>query len=262
MVANQRRARRSLVAASLRERSEIAQVYAAGVPGPCSFPSPCHRVAKTESSDGGQAQNVMTANELDELREEAAGCTRCPLYEHATQTVFGEGTPSRLMLLGEQPGDIEDREGRPFVGPAGHLLRELLDEVGIRDEDMYLTNAVKHFKFRPAGRRRIHDKPNASEIRACGHWLELELAAVAPELVVCLGATAAQALFGRSARVGALRGRPHPLSPGTRALVTIHPAAVLRAGDERETRRAELHSDLELAFQLLAEKAQTPKTRS
>ena len=196
---------------------------------------------------------VTTPTELDELREEAASCTRCPLYEHATQTVFGEGSPSRLMLLGEQPGDVEDREGRPFVGPAGHLLRELLDEVGIVDEDVYLTNAVKHFKWRPVGKRRIHDKPNASEIRACGHWLELELAAVSPELVVCLGATAAQALFGRSARVGALRGRPHPLSPGTRALVTIHPSAVLRAGDDRAKRRAELRSDLTLAVRLLAE---------
>jgi uracil-DNA glycosylase family protein len=198
---------------------------------------------------------VTTQSELDELRDEAASCKRCPLFEHATQTVFGEGAPSRLMLLGEQPGDVEDREGRPFVGPAGLLLRELLEEVGIEDEGVYLTNAVKHFKWRPAGKRRIHDKPNASEIRACGHWLELELAAVAPELVVCLGATAAQALFGRSARVGALRGRPHPLSPGTRALVTIHPAAVLRAGDERDRMRGELQTDLELAARLLAEAA-------
>ena len=194
---------------------------------------------------------VTTATELDELREEATSCTRCPLYEHATRTVFGEGAPSRLMLLGEQPGDVEDRVGRPFVGPAGVLLRELLDEVGIAEEDVYLTNAVKHFKWRPVGKRRIHDKPNASEIRACGHWLELEFAAVAPELVVCLGATAAQALFGRSARVGTLRGRPHPLSPGTRALVTIHPSAVLRAGDRRRERRAELLADLELATRLL-----------
>jgi DNA polymerase len=204
---------------------------------------------------------VTTASELDDLREEAARCTRCPLHEHATQTVFGEGSAaSRLMFLGEQPGDVEDREGRPFVGPAGLLLRELLDEVGIAEEDVYLTNAVKHFKWRPVGKRRIHDKPNASEIRACGHWLELELAAVAPELVVCLGATAAQALFGRSARVGELRGRPHPLSPGTRALVTIHPAAVLRAGDERRKRRSELVGDLELAARLLRQTVKTTKS--
>ena len=155
------------------------------------------------------------------------------------------------MLVGEQPGDVEDREGRPFVGPAGRLLRELLDEAGIAADDAYLTNAVKHFKWRPVGKRRIHDTPNAGEIRACGHWLELELATVSPELVVCLGATAARALFGSSARVGALRGRPHALSPGTRGVVTLHPSAVLRAGQEREERRAELLSDLVLAASLL-----------
>ena len=144
------------------------------------------------------------------------------------------------MLVGEQPGDVEDRAGRPFVGPAGLLLRELLSDAGIAIESAYVTNAVKHFKWRPAGKRRIHDKPNWTEITACGHWLELELAAVRPELVVCLGATAAQALLGKTARVGALRGRPHPLSPATLALVTLHPSAVLRAGraEGRATRGA------------------------
>lgn len=186
------------------------------------------------------------------LRAEAAACTRCPLYARATQTVFGEGATGGLMLVGEQPGDVEDREGRPFVGPAGTLLRELLDEAGILVEDVYLTNAVKHFKWRPSGKRRIHDKPNAAEVRACGHWLSLELVAVAPELVVCLGATAAQALFGRSARVGQLRGRPHPLASGLAALVTLHPSAVLRARDDRAERRAELVEDLGLAARLLA----------
>jgi uracil-DNA glycosylase len=186
------------------------------------------------------------------LRAEAATCTRCPLYARATQTVFGEGATGGLMLVGEQPGDVEDREGRPFVGPAGALLRELLDEAGIPVEDVYLTNAVKHFKWQPSGKRRIHDKPNASEVRACSHWLSLELAAVAPELVVCLGATAAQALFGRSARVGLLRGRPHSLPSGLTALVTLHPSAVLRAREERAERRAELVEDLSLAARLLA----------
>ena len=157
------------------------------------------------------------------------------------------------MLVGEQPGDVEDRRGRPFVGPAGTLLRDLLEEAGIPADGVYLTNAVKHFKWRPAGKRRIHDKPNASEMRACGHWLELELVAVAPELVVCLGATAAQALFGRTARVGALRGRPRAISSGLPALVTLHPSAVLRAGDARAERRAELLEDLTLAASLLAE---------
>jgi DNA polymerase len=164
------------------------------------------------------------------------------------------------MLIGEQPGDVEDRKGRPFVGPAGALLRELLEEAGIAAESAYLTNAVKHFKWRPSGKRRIHDKPNAPEIRACGHWLELELATVGPELVVCLGATAAQALFGRSARVGALRGRPHAVTPGLEAVVTLHPSAVLRAGDAREERRAELLADLELAAELAHAARQTVKT--
>ena len=154
---------------------------------------------------------------LARLREEAAACTRCPLYEDATQTVFGEGRTGGLMFVGEQPGDVEDRRGHPFVGPAGTLLRELLDEAGIAADDVYLTNAVKHFKWRPSGKRRIHEKPNASEVRACGHWLELELVAVAPELVVCLGATAAQALFGRSARVGAGPGKAcRPSTPCVR----------------------------------------------
>ena len=178
------------------------------------------------------------------LRREAAGCTRCPLYANATQTVFGEGARNGLMLVGEQPGDHEDREGRPFVGPAGRLLRELLADAGIDEDRVYVTNAVKHFKWRPRGTRRIHDKPNWSEIQACGHWLALELAVVRPELVVCLGATAAQALLGKTARVGKLRGERLALPDGRPALVTIHPSAVLRAGDERDERRAELLADL------------------
>jgi uracil-DNA glycosylase len=156
------------------------------------------------------------------------------------------------MLVGEQPGDQEDRAGRPFVGPAGRLLRELLDEAGLGDQRIYLTNAVKHFKWRPRGTRRIHDKPSWSEAQACGHWLEQELVVVRPALVVCLGATAAQALIGKSARVGALRGSPVELSSGVPALVTIHPSAVLRAGDERGARRGELLADLELAKKTLS----------
>jgi uracil-DNA glycosylase len=187
---------------------------------------------------------------LAALRREAASCTRCPLYSNATQTVFGEGVQEGLMLVGEQPGDQEDRVGRPFVGPAGRLLRELLAEAGIAEDRVYVTNAVKHFKWRPRGTRRIHDKPNWSEIQACGHWLALELAAVRPALVVCLGATAAQALLGKDARVGKLRGERLALPDGTPALVTIHPSAVLRAGDGRDERRAELLADLEHAREL------------
>jgi uracil-DNA glycosylase len=190
-----------------------------------------------------------------QLRREAADCRRCPLWENATQTVFGEGAVGGLMLVGEQPGDVEDQAGRPFVGPAGRLLRELLEEARIPEDQIYVTNAVKHFKWRPKGKRRIHDKPNWSEIRACSHWLDQELAVVAPELVVCLGATAAQLLVGRDARIGALRGRPVEIGDGTLGLVTIHPSAVLRAGEEREERRLELLEDLELAHDLLEQHA-------
>ena len=193
----------------------------------------------------------MTRASLARLREEAAGCTRCPLYARATQTVFGEGRRGGMLLVGEQPGDVEDRKGRPFVGPAGRLLHEVLAEAGIADSDVYLTNAVKHFKWRPKGKRRIHDTPSWSEVQACGYWLGLEVETIRPRLVVALGATAAQSLFGRSARVGALRGRPLELAGGLPAFVTMHPSAVLRADDRREERRAELLADLRLARRTL-----------
>jgi DNA polymerase len=186
---------------------------------------------------------------LSRLREEAASCTRCPLYANATQTVFGEGRTGSIMFVGEQPGDQEDRAGKPFVGPAGRLLRELLEEAGIDAQRVYVTNAVKHFKWRPRGTRRIHDKPSWSEIQACAHWHGLERAAVRPTLVVCLGATAAQSLFGRTARVGELRGSAVELPEGGQALVTIHPSAVLRA-DDRDEMRAGLLADLKLARRL------------
>jgi DNA polymerase len=157
------------------------------------------------------------------------------------------------MLVGEQPGDAEDEAGRPFVGPAGTLLRKVLVEVGLDERELYLTNAVKHFKWRPKGTRRIHDKPSWSEVQACGHWLRLELAQVRPELLVCLGATAAQAVLGKGARVNALRGSVIE-SPGVQVpvVVTLHPSAVLRAGDQREERRGELVSDLRLVRARLA----------
>jgi DNA polymerase len=167
--------------------------------------------------------------------------------------VFGEGgAAAAVMLIGEQPGDAEDREGRPFVGPAGRLLRALLEEAGFAERDVYVTNAVKHFKWRPSGKRRIHDKPNWSEIRACNPWLRGELGAVRPEVVVCLGATAAQSLFGRSARVGALRGRAHELEDVGRVLVTIHPSAILRSREDRDEMRGGLLEDLVRARQLAA----------
>jgi uracil-DNA glycosylase family protein len=189
------------------------------------------------------------ARELAAVRRDAEDCTRCDLFRNATQTVFGEGrTGASLMLLGEQPGDVEDETGRPFVGPAGLLLREVLAEVGLDERRIYVTNAVKHFKWRPQGKRRIHDKPNWSEIRACDHWLRLELALVRPRLLVCLGATATQAVLGRDARVTALRGRileAPDVEP--RVIATIHPSAVLRAGERRREMRAQLTEDLAFA---------------
>ena len=187
---------------------------------------------------------------IDQLRRDAADCRRCELWKLGTQTVFGEGKLGELMLVGEQPGDAEDRAGHPFVGPAGKLLRTMLEEAGIAEDRVYVTNAVKHFKWRPGGaggKRRIHDKPNVMEVKACSHWLALELAAAHPKLVVCLGATAARALIGPSARVGALRGERLALEDGTPALITLHPSAVLRARDDRDARRAELLEDLRLA---------------
>jgi DNA polymerase len=187
--------------------------------------------------------------ELEAVRRDAESCTRCDLFRNATQTVFGEGrTSAALMLVGEQPGDVEDETGRPFVGPAGLLLREVLAEVGLDERRIYVTNAVKHFKWRPQGKRRIHDKPNWSEIRACDHWLRLELALVRPRLLMCLGATATQAVLGRDARVTALRGQileAPDVEP--EVVVTIHPSAVLRAGERRRAMRAQLTEDLAFA---------------
>ena len=196
------------------------------------------------------------ASQLAAGREESERCRRCDLWRNATQVVFGEGTTrARAMLVGEQPGDVEDETGRPFVGPAGALLRKVIGEVGLDQRDLYLTNAVKHFKWRPKGTRRIHDKPSWSEVRACDHWLRLELALVRPQLVVCLGGTAAQALLGRSARVNALRGAVHELE-GLEApvVVTLHPSAVLRAGSQRDARRRELAEDLALVRDRLGER--------
>ena len=177
-----------------------------------------------------------------ELRDEAASCTRCDLYQRATQTVFGEGqTAASIALIGEQPGDQEDKRGHPFVGPAGRILDRALDEADINRDDLYVTNAVKHFKWTERGKRRIHQRPNGSEIRACRFWLDGELGAVRPGLVVLLGAVAGEAMFGSRYRVGEHKGQAEEASLGSwRGLVvgTIHPSAVLRGPDQDDRDRA------------------------
>jgi uracil-DNA glycosylase len=177
---------------------------------------------------------------LDRVRATAKDCRACDLWRHATQTVFGEGArKARLMLIGEQPGDAEDLAGHPFVGPAGKLLDRALEDAGIDRAGIYVTNVVKHFKWEPRGKRRIHKKPNAREIAACRPWLDTEIALVKPRAIVCLGATAAQALLGRQFKVTAERGAfiSSPLAP--LVLATVHPSSILRAPDD-ETRRQEL----------------------
>jgi DNA polymerase len=192
-------------------------------------------------------------HELELVERAAETCTNCPLYQNATQTVFGSGPPGApLMLVGEQPGDKEDLEGEPFVGPAGRLLDRALEDAGIDRAGVYLTNAVKHFKWRPAGKVRLHKKPNAAEVQACRPWLEQEITLVAPRLVVLLGATAAQSVLGKSFRVTQHRGElvEWPYEP--LAMATIHPSAVLRARDDRAAMLQSLVDDLGTARAAIA----------
>jgi DNA polymerase len=190
---------------------------------------------------------------LPSVREAAAGCKACDLYARGTQTVFGEG-PRRaeVMLVGEQPGDAEDLAGHPFVGPAGRLLDRALEEAGIDRRHVYVTNVVKHFKWEPRGKRRIHSKPNSAEIAACRPWLETEIALVKPRVLVCLGATAAQALHGRTFKVSKQRGTfvPSPLAP--RVTATVHPSSILRAPDD-DARHAEMKRFVEDLKRVTAE---------
>jgi DNA polymerase len=191
------------------------------------------------------------------VREAAAGCKACDLYKRGTQTVFGEG-PRRaeIMLVGEQPGDAEDLAGHPFVGPAGKLLDRALEEAGIDRGLVYVTNVVKHFKWEPRGKRRIHAKPNAAEIGACRPWLETEIALVKPRVLVCLGATAAQALLGKTFKVSRQRGEavPSRLAPVVGA--TVHPSSILRAPDD-ETRRDERRRFVEDLKRIVARESST-----
>jgi uracil-DNA glycosylase family protein len=175
---------------------------------------------------------------LLEMREASRECTACHLYKRATQTVFGEGPKSApIMLVGEQPGDYEDVAGKPFVGPAGKIMDQALEEAGIDRKGVYVTNAVKHFKWEPRGKRRIHQKPNSREIAACRPWLEAELRLVKPKLLVCLGATAAQAIFGPSFRVTRERGKVLSSKFAPRVLTTVHPSSLLRQPDEESRQR-------------------------
>ena len=196
---------------------------------------------KNPVSDGPPVPELIPDRpSLKSVREAAKHCRACHLHAPATQTVFGEG-PARaaVMMVGEQPGDAEDLVGHPFVGPAGKLLDRALEEAGIDRKLVYLTNVVKHFKFEPRGKRRIHAKPNSAEIAACRPWLETEIALVKPRVLVCLGATAAQALLGNQFKVSRQRGTfvPSPLAP--RVTATVHPSSILRARDD-ESRRAEM----------------------
>jgi DNA polymerase len=226
-------------------------------------------MSETETAPGAQEFIPPDADTLDALRAAARGCQGCELYRDATQTVFGRGDEhARVVFVGEQPGDMEDRKGLPFVGPAGHLLRRAVDEAGIDPRELYITNAIKHFRYELRGKRRIHKTPDRTHIVACRPWLVAEFARLHPEVVVVLGATAAKALLGPSFRVTQSRGvllpwpdsaqRPQdfakvPVGPAgqresvapTRLVATIHPSAVLRA-DDRETAYAGLVADLKV----------------
>jgi len=194
------------------------------------------------------------SSDLPSLRAAARDCRACDLWKCGTQTVFGEGAPrARVMFVGEQPGDKEDLAGHPFVGPAGALLDKALEQADIDRRDTYVTNAVKHFKWEPRGKRRIHKKPNTLEIAACRPWLDAEIAAVRPEVIVCLGATAAQAFLGRGFRVTQQRGELLPLEASWQVLATVHPSSILRAPDDEARRRefARFVSDLRVVTALL-----------
>jgi DNA polymerase len=196
------------------------------------------------------AQPPPRPRSVNELREAAAGCRACDLWEKATQTVFGEGaTGARMMLVGEQPGDREDLEGKPFVGPAGRIMDEGLQAAGIDRSRVYVTNAVKHFRFTQRGKRRLHEKPNAQQIRACKPWLESEISVVRPHIIVLLGATAAQAVMGPAFRVSKQRGEVLPSPLGIPVLATVHPSSILRAKDDasRDAAKASFIADLKVA---------------
>ena len=197
-------------------------------------------LTKTSKPKPAKHPLIPFSESLKELAQKAQDCKNCDLWSKATETVFGEGHPhAHIMLVGEQPGDQEDLQGKPFVGPAGKLLDAALREAGIDRKKVYVTNVVKHFKWEPRGKRRIHKKPRAGEIAACRPWLDAEIAALKPKVIVCLGATAAQALLGSSFRVTERRGEfvDSPLAPYV--MTTVHPSSILRAPDEKTRHQEE-----------------------
>ena len=197
------------------------------------------RVSRTEAMSTTEPDPIDKSAQIDRLRKNAALCRACDLWVNATQTVFGEGaSDADILFVGEQPGDREDLAGRPFIGPAGQIFDKALKEAGIDRSRTYVTNAVKHFKFEPRGKRRLHKKPNAGEIDVCRRWLLGELLVLNPRLVVALGATAAQSLIGRPVAIGANRGRVFDTGHGVRVFVTVHPSSLLRAPDEDARRKA------------------------
>ena len=206
-------------------------------------------IERNEGFDQTATHYMPPATDLESLREAAKCCQACDLHQFATQMVFGEGAKdARIVLVGEQPGDREDIEGRPFVGPAGKLLNNALARSGVNRKEVYVTNVVKHFKFTERAKRRLHKKPDSREIFACRPWLEAELSAIQPEAIVCLGATPAQALFGRDFRITKSRGQVFATDWCKRTVATWHPAAILRMPDEsrREQMEQQLASDLRL----------------
>ena len=210
----------------------------------------------TKTEEYARPATPPDTSSLVEVREASRECTACHLYKRATQTVFGEGpNGAPIMLVGEQPGDYEDVSGKPFVGPAGKIMDQALEEAGIDRSDVYVTNAVKHFKWEPRGKRRIHQKPNSREIAACRPWLEAELRIVRPNLVVAMGATAAQAFFGPGFRVTRERGKVLSSKLAPRVLATVHPSSLLRQRDEESRQREYKHfvADLRAALRAAGE---------
>ena len=205
-------------------------------------------------SDAGAAEFLPRQLSLESLRDAAAGCKGCELWRNATQTVFGEGArDARVMMVGEQPGDVEDREGKPFVGPASRILDEALESAGLSRASLYLTNAVKHFRFTRRGKRRLHEKPNAAQVRACRPWLQAELAVVRPRVLVLLGATAAQSVMGATFKVTQHRGKVMDSPFEVPVVATVHPSSILRAPDD-EARRSAMEAfvaDLQAVARLL-----------